>query len=524
MRLESLNERENFEESVCAAFLLEEKQKGALPMITGFSLSEQKSQWSQASSGIWVPKTPRPTQHQSSSPHQDGTQHALEEAHPDWPASTDHEGWKRYWAEHGWTWRRESEISAARKAELTQRRAIPVDIKQGIYPFRGMTLTRADIEWLLATHDGGQGPVDWNDALQRAREGLDLRGVVVPEGMDLSALPLARLRGSLEPGEWDSLTEEQRAHALLCLKRAHFSEVHLEEACLRGVHLEGANLYRAHLEGANLYRARLEGANLSKAHLEGANLYRAHLEGADLYRAHLEGTDLGRASLAPVNLTGARLANATGVGPSLADVKWGETNLSVVDWSHVQMLGDEYSACQSVYADGKRKTREARRKNYQDAHRANHQLAVVLQDQGLVDDATRFAYRAKCLKRTVLWYDLLLAKTMRQRFQISWSLLFSWALFLLAGYGYRLRRCLFWYVGIVLAFLLLYWWLDPTHLPWWVALGESVNVFHGRGATPAIAQLAHPVWFTLLTVVEAMIGLVIEVVFVATMIQRLFGK
>jgi uncharacterized protein YjbI with pentapeptide repeats len=607
-------------------------------MITAFSSSEQSplngSQWSQASSGIWVPITPRPTQHQSSPPHQDETQSATEEVSSDQPASSDREGWQRCWAERGWPWRREPEIAPPRKAELTQRRAIPVDMDQGIYPFGGVTLTRADIEWLLATHDGRRGPVDWNDVSQRTREGLDLRGAVVSERTDLSALPLARLRGGLSFEEWRGLTEEQRAHARLCLKRVDFSrthlegallwevrlegallwEVHLDEADLSGARLEGALLWKAYLERANLRGAYLEGANLSEAHLEradlrearldgadlrearlerallreayleradlrgaylegallwkahleradlrgayleranlseacleranlsgarlegallwgarleGANLWEAHLERADLREARLEETDLSRVSLASADLTGATLASATGIGPALVDVKWGETNLSVVDWSHVQMLGDEYYARRRVDGEGQKKTWEKRHKEYQYAHRANHQLAVKLQDQGLVDDAARFAYRAKCLKRTVLWYDLLLAQTMRQRLQMSWPLLFSWALFLLAGYGYRLRRCLFWYVGIVLAFMLLYWWLDPAQLPWWVALGESVNVFHGRGAAPSIAGLSHPVRFTLLTVAEAIIGLVIEIVFVATVIQRLFGK
>src|SRR5690242_16948258 len=63
---------------------------------------------------------------------------------------------------------------------------------------------------------------------------------------------------------------------------------------------------------------------------------------------------------------------------------------------------------------------------------------------------------------------------------------FSWMLFLLAGYGYRLRWCLLWPVGLVAVFALCYWALDPVHLPWWIALGESVNVFHGRGAAPNV--------------------------------------
>ena len=48
--------------------------------------------------------------------------------------------------------------------------------KQGIYPFRGMKLSRADVEWLLATHENGRGPVNWSDEGQRGRKGLDLRG------------------------------------------------------------------------------------------------------------------------------------------------------------------------------------------------------------------------------------------------------------------------------------------------------------------------------------------------------------
>jgi uncharacterized protein YjbI with pentapeptide repeats len=396
-----------------------------------------------------------------------------------------------------------------------------------------MTLTRADIEWLLVTHDGGRGPVDWSDESQRGREGLDLRGAVL-EGVDLSELPLARLRGSVSLLEESILTEEQIIHACLSLKRAYLRGVHLEGANLVYVHLGEALLLDAHLEGANLLGAYLKRAYLPEAHLEGAILWEAHLERANLFNVHLEKAQLshaylGRTDLRGTHLDGADLPGVTlvdpnGVGPSLADVHWGEINLPLVDWSQVQKLGDEDTACQKITVAGKQKDRLVRRREYQDAHRANHQLAVILQNQGLIDDASQFAYRAKCLKRIFLWYELLLAKGMRQQLRISGAWLFSWVLFLLAGYGYRLWRCALWYAGIVLLFALLYFWLDPVHIPWWAALSESVNVFHGRGATPNIAQLAHPVRFLLLTVVEAIVGLVIEVIFVATVIQRLFGK
>src|SRR2546423_415395 len=72
------------------------------------------------------------------------------------PFAGDAEAWKAYWQAQGQPWRTMPEIDAKRQEELTQRRTIAPDIKKGIYPYKGMTLTRADIEWLLATHENGQ--------------------------------------------------------------------------------------------------------------------------------------------------------------------------------------------------------------------------------------------------------------------------------------------------------------------------------------------------------------------------------
>lgn len=92
------------------------------------------------------------------------------------PTTDDPEAWKVYWKAQGWLWRTEPEIDAERQKYLTERRAIIPDIKQGIYPFGGIKLNRADVEWLLVTHENGRGPIDWNDESQRKRLGLDLRG------------------------------------------------------------------------------------------------------------------------------------------------------------------------------------------------------------------------------------------------------------------------------------------------------------------------------------------------------------
>src|SRR5436190_1410862 len=119
----------------------------------------------------------------------------------------DRESWKAYWAAQGQPWRTEPEIEAERQDYLAQRRTITPDPKLGIYPFKDIALSRADVEWLLATHENGLGPVDWGDENQRERLGLDLRGADL-RGADLRALPLACMRGSLNENERKGITED----------------------------------------------------------------------------------------------------------------------------------------------------------------------------------------------------------------------------------------------------------------------------------------------------------------------------
>jgi hypothetical protein len=56
---------------------------------------------------------------------------------------------------------------------------------------------RADIEWLLATHGDGRGPVVWEGEKDKPddeqRVGLDLRSADLRE-LNLSSVPLARTR------------------------------------------------------------------------------------------------------------------------------------------------------------------------------------------------------------------------------------------------------------------------------------------------------------------------------------------
>lgn len=143
------------------------------------------------------------------------------------PDPDDHAGWMLYWETLGHPWRTEPEISKDRQAYLTQRRNIVPDIKHGIYPFKDIQLNRADIEWLLATHEDGRGPIDWNNEIQRGREGLDLRGADL-KGVDLHSLPLARIHAGLTRGEQIEATHEQRHQAVIHLEQANLAFARLK--------------------------------------------------------------------------------------------------------------------------------------------------------------------------------------------------------------------------------------------------------------------------------------------------------
>jgi uncharacterized protein YjbI with pentapeptide repeats len=399
------------------------------------------------------------------------------------PDNDDKEIWKAYWKTKGQPWRTEPEIDAERQKYLAERRSINPSMKQGIYPFKDIQLSRTDLEWLLSTHEDGRGLIEWHDMQQRSREGLDLRGADL-QGENLSGLPLAGMQGGLSQGtDWNDATDEQRETA--------------------AVHLEGANLRRANLEGAVLNKARLEGADLRAAHLEGATLNYTHLEGkampivlppANLREVFFDST---------THIEMPTMGNKQSGFISVADVRWGGTNLAVIDWALIHMLGDEGKAHQ-----------QHRLRDYFTAVRANRQLSIALQDQGLNEVADRFAYRAQLLQREV-WR--------RQRKPLKYLL--SWFLFLLAGYGYRPERTIVTYLLIIVGFAAAYHFFGGLSLYPPDAFIYSLTSFHGRGFFPGLQNnrsLHDPL--VMLAALEAVIGLLIEASFIATFTQRFFGK
>jgi len=309
------------------------------------------------------------------------------------------------------------------------------------------------------------------------------------------------------------------------LQDTDLSRINLGKTLLRNAHMQRTNLTEAdlseaHLEGTDLFRAHLEGAYLRDAHLEGANLYETHLEGAYLLRVFFDHA---------TRLNGISLADKQ-YGPALlAEINWGGTNLFVVDWESVKMLGDEHQAHQPKYSDEEMKDEvknKARRVlEYRWAVRANRQLAAVLRDQGLNEEADSFAYRAQRLRR-IVWrrQTLLPQQKFWQRIRRLGSYLLSIFLDLLSGYGYKPSRSIIAYLLVIFAFALAYYVFG--HLPLFPdSLIFSLTSFHGRGFFPSLSgetNLHNPL--VVLAAFEAIVGLFIEISFIATFTQRFFGR
>jgi hypothetical protein len=411
------------------------------------------------------------------------------------PLTYDCTEWIPYWQAIGQTWRTEPEIETDRQNYLAQRRAIAPSIEQGIYPFKDIKLSRADVEWLLATHENGHGPVDWCDGGLQERQGLDLRGADLRH-MNLRRLPLTGMYGALDWEEWVSATPEQREAAVTYLEGADLSFTHMERAILRGTHLEKAILYGTHLEGTYLYTAHMEGANLKRAFFDSS-------------------TQFGKIVL----------ANQKFGAVSLADVHWNGVNLTEVNWQLLKELGEEQKARWQKRHDRMIRNTEKQLNEFHRAVRSNRQLAGVLQEQGLNEEAVRFAYRAQKLQRVVLLLQGLQPHmSILQRFRKFSSYVFSLFLDLLAGYGYSPLKTLFWYLLVIVGFAAAYSVLGHLQLlP--DALVFSFMSFHGRGFFPSLSNeinLHNPL--VVLAAAEAVLGLLIEISLIATFTLRFFGK
>jgi uncharacterized protein YjbI with pentapeptide repeats len=438
------------------------------------------------------------------------------------PTSNTHRGpipngctsWHEYWTEQGLPWRSQQEIDEDRQNFLAERRAIKPDVMSGVYPFQGITLDRADIEWLLATHksNGFDGPVDWDDGIQRKRIGIDVRGATL-DNVDLGGLPLARTCGGLTGIDYDKATLKQRAMA--------------------SVQMRNVFLQYAHLEGSIFTHANMENADLGSAHLEGADLFGISLNGERV--VNLTDCVMSADTRLGVRTGAGSFCNRYGVAPRLHGVVWSGASLAQVNWRQVRMLGDEWVARQTVDADGSKKSWDRRTEDYATATRANRQLAVVLREQGLHDGANEFAFRAQLLQRIVY----------RRRGNLP-PYIGSLLLDLISGYGYHPMRSLYMYVATIGVFALLFWcvtndvsltfgWFtnaitgmgmsppppSPQHLQGYEAVVMSMTSFHGRGFFQPVQSPGDKV--AIVAAIEAVLGLFLEIVLIATFTRRFFA-
>ena len=60
------------------------------------------------------------------------------------------------------------------------------------------------------------------------------------------------------------------------------------------------------------------------------------------------------------------------------------------------------------------------------------------------------------------------------------------------------------------------------HLAWYNAIVVSMTAFHGRGFSPSTFSQGNPL--SIASAIEAFVGLIIEVTFIATLTQRFFNR
>jgi uncharacterized protein YjbI with pentapeptide repeats len=412
------------------------------------------------------------------------------------------------------------ELAVRQQAWVESAPAGQRDLDQSVFSAR--RLTGADVFWLAAyTLAGPLGDLD--------EAGAHLRAAAADAYVHFFSLPSLHLEGA-------SLTQAQFAGAFLIgaqLQRADLASTDLRGVNLSTAQLLGAKLTGAQLREADLGWAKLQGADLEGAHLQGANLSHSNLQGANLYGAHLQGANLGSAQVQGANFTDAHLRNvdltratfdrtshlneAILTGASFDQAAFDTTNLTVVDWSRVDQLGDERTARASIDGEGRPKSGQRRLDEFQAAARANRALAVALQAQGLREDASRFAYRAQVLQRQVL----------RRKRELG-AYLFSLVLAALAGYGYRLWRILAVYVATLAVFALVYAVLGVHSFrgesgvqAFWDAFLVSLSAIHGRTTFEQLGAWTPAAWTA---AIESVVGIVIEGVLVATLVQRFFGR
>lgn len=361
------------------------------------------------------------------------------------------------------------------------------------------------------------------------------------------------------------------------LQGAILTQAMLDGAILKRVNLTDANLEWANLQGADLREARLRGANFYEAWFDSnrslsyppADLQRAVLDvTTTMAHARLGNTVDGFVTVADTAWNDVNLATAAWAKLVDADGKLGDElaaeiqlrqigsrsprenhiacltyhgrrfwyaarsrplrhtlnaarSLGHVRWSRVsapRSLGRGLRSCIGRLHHRPRPSPDGARALHAciDAARANRQLALAFAAQGLISEATVLDYRAH------LWQHKVLQLTLGWKYPEYWV---SSLLLVVSGYGYKVGRSVVTYAFLILLFTAANLWIAPLlpphkTVPPGLALLLSILSFHGRGFIAG--DITTKTSYSIIAAFEAVVGLVFEAIFIATLTRRLF--
>jgi uncharacterized protein YegL/uncharacterized protein YjbI with pentapeptide repeats len=403
-------------------------------------------------------------------------------------------------------------LAGPRAKELADLSA--ANLAAGLAPYYSIQLqSPAELMWILHYHK-------WSGELYSVEEDADLRGVIA-NGLDLTNIRLARA----------DLTGARLAGATLVA--ADFVDARLTGVDLVGADCTHVDFSNADLTGAKLERTKLREVKLEAANLDAARLIGTDASGADARMASFRGALLRNVDLSGANLREAIMDQTTrliepilNTRTCLGDMQLSDTPLTRVDWRQVPFLGDE-----RLVNEAKRRQRGKSKGNattsdasvavaYRVVARAYRGLSIATRNQGLLVAASNFRLREQVLERKASFQEGRI---------LAW--IFSWILFIVAGYGERPARSFAAYLLVIVGFGVTYFGIgsgamglgtrDAISSPV-AALVFSVTSFHGRGFFPGVLALDDPI--TVLAAIEAVLGLFIEITFIATFTQRFFAR
>ncbi len=270
-------------------------------------------------------------------------------------------------------------IDKARQDFLIDCLTRPVNIRQGVYPLKGVPLNRQDVEWL--THHQTT-PVDLRGAdLTKARlDHLDLRSTMLGLDQDtwfkIALQELSAVAKRTSPDESDKAFDLTQLYtkAAADLSGSHLNGARLDGVTARYVRLDRAEGFCASLRNADLAHASFEKANFTGADFFNCSAQSCVFDEASLQGAILDGADLSsssclKTSLSTARLRGTCLQSCNFVGANLDNVEmssrtrldgmllwetdgaaqvvdtiWNGADVSHIDWTHVKVLGDELEA------------------------------------------------------------------------------------------------------------------------------------------------------------------------------------